>query len=89
MNSSLIERIVNSPVDQLIVTTAPSAAERAWDLEEVANGESRIVNGVRAIPDLKAALSSARDAGGTVLVTGSFHTVGDAMALLPGFSQVE
>jgi folylpolyglutamate synthase/dihydropteroate synthase len=32
--------------------------------------------------DLGKALELGRSAGGTTLVTGSFHTVGDAMSLL-------
>ena len=34
------------------------------------------------IPDFVAALDTSTVSAGTVLVTGSFHTVGDAMALL-------
>jgi folylpolyglutamate synthase/dihydropteroate synthase len=43
--------------------------------------------GPRAIVerDLGRALTAAADGAGTVLVTGSFHTVGDAMTRLPGF----
>jgi dihydrofolate synthase / folylpolyglutamate synthase len=37
---------------------------------------------VRLEPDFDRALSYAATAGATVLVTGSFHTVGDAMARL-------
>jgi folylpolyglutamate synthase/dihydropteroate synthase len=37
-------------------------------------------------PDFDLALSNAGAEGATVLVTGSFHTVGDAMARLPGFA---
>jgi dihydrofolate synthase/folylpolyglutamate synthase len=35
-----------------------------------------------AEPDFDAALARARSYAGTTLVTGSFHTVGDAMARL-------
>ena len=34
------------------------------------------------VPDLRLALERGRAAGETVLITGSFHTVGDAMSLL-------
>jgi dihydrofolate synthase/folylpolyglutamate synthase len=37
-------------------------------------------------PDFDAALRDVQDGAGTVLVTGSFHTVGDALARLPGFA---
>lgn len=81
-------------VDGMMLTLAPSAGERAWDLDEVGewamgNGESGMGNRVRVIASLDEALAAARAAGGTVLVTGSFHTVGDAMARLPGYSPVE
>jgi dihydrofolate synthase/folylpolyglutamate synthase len=33
-------------------------------------------------PDIDAALDSAEKSSGTVVVTGSFHTVGDAMSRL-------
>ncbi len=68
-------------VDRIILTTAPSAGDRAWNPDDAAEWGT-------VMPELGAALAAARAAGGTVLVTGSFHTVGDAMALLPGYSQV-
>jgi folylpolyglutamate synthase/dihydropteroate synthase len=39
-------------------------------------------------PDFERALHDIQDGAGTVLVTGSFHTVGDAMARLQGFAPV-
>ena len=81
-------------VDRLVLTRAPSApADRAWDLEEVKTVlGARISRGdapwprVEVEPDFAAALELGRDGAGTTIVTGSFHTVGDAMARLPGFS---
>ncbi|MFI5213893.1 MAG: hypothetical protein ACHQU8_05080, partial [Gemmatimonadales bacterium] len=74
-------------VDELVLTRSLSApAERAWDLAEVAAWCKRKGHAVRIEPDLARALQTARSPGGSVLVTGSFHTVGDAMARLPGFS---
>jgi dihydrofolate synthase/folylpolyglutamate synthase len=70
-------------VDRLWLTDAPSApADRAWDLSAAA-----ALLGPRAVVerDLGRALDDAAQGAGTVLVTGSFHTVGDAMARLPGF----
>ena len=71
--------------DRLVITCPPSApAERAWDLAEVeawAAGEGLALT---AQPDLGRALDAASRDGATVLVTGSFHTVGDAMSRLPG-----
>ena len=70
-------------VAQFVVTTAPSAPQsRAWDPEAArAFGESRGWS-VRLEPDFDNALAYAAAQGATVLVTGSFHTVGDAMARL-------
>jgi dihydrofolate synthase/folylpolyglutamate synthase len=71
-------------VDALWVTDPPSApAGRRWSLAEVANA---LPGAVRVEPDLRRALEAARAGAGTVLVCGSFHTVGDAMSCLPGFA---
>jgi dihydrofolate synthase/folylpolyglutamate synthase len=70
-------------VDRLVLTTAPTApAARAWDLAEVA-AYVRDRGWVHTVaPAFDEALAEGRAAGATVLVTGSFHTVGDAMARL-------
>ena len=68
--------------DAAILTVAPTAPEgRRWDPEHVARSlEAKIP--VRVIPDLASALMRAETLApyGTVLVTGSVHTVGDALA---------
>ena len=67
-------------VDGFILTNAPTApASRAWSLDEavgyaVAQGWT-----VESAPDFDEALRRAGDRGGRTVVTGSFHTVGDAM----------
>jgi dihydrofolate synthase/folylpolyglutamate synthase len=69
--------------DALVLTTPPSAPEhRRWDPEAVLRGLA--LPAAEAIPDFEAALAHARaKAGdGSVLVTGSFHTVGDALIQL-------
>ncbi|MEP6622464.1 MAG: folylpolyglutamate synthase/dihydrofolate synthase family protein, partial [bacterium] len=70
-------------VDHFIITNAPTAPKsRAWSLVEAqAYAASR---GYRAdsVGDFDDALARAERDGATVLVTGSFHTVGDAMARL-------
>ncbi|MCU0648137.1 MAG: bifunctional folylpolyglutamate synthase/dihydrofolate synthase [Gemmatimonadaceae bacterium] len=67
-------------VSRLILTAAPTAPpSRAWDLGEVADYVRARGWAHAIVPDFAEALSSARAAGRTVLVTGSFHTVGDAM----------
>ncbi|HEY0972388.1 MAG TPA: folylpolyglutamate synthase/dihydrofolate synthase family protein [Gemmatimonadales bacterium] len=71
-------------VDVLVLTQAPTApANRAWDPVEAAAFAAS--QGWAAIlqPDFDAAIERAATEGATVLVTGSFHTVGDAMARLP------
>jgi dihydrofolate synthase / folylpolyglutamate synthase len=77
--------VLAGAVDRLILTEAPSApAERAWRLEEaVAWARERRLEAV-AEPEFDAALGRGAREAATVLVTGSFHTVGDAMARLPG-----
>ncbi|MDB4886106.1 MAG: hypothetical protein JWN79_1544 [Gemmatimonadetes bacterium] len=66
-----------------VLTNAPTApSNRRWDLAEAAAYASR--QGYRAVsePDFGLALGRAEQSGDTVLVTGSFHTVGDAMSRL-------
>ena len=70
-------------VDTLILTEPPTAPEhRRWDPAMVA--ASLASERVVALPDFRAALAEARASAGsgTVIVTGSFHTVGDALAAL-------
>jgi dihydrofolate synthase / folylpolyglutamate synthase len=74
-------------VDSFVLTNAPTApAIRAWRVDDaLAFAEERGWEAVAA-PDFTDALSRAQaeavPVGGTVLVTGSFHTVGDAMVNL-------
>jgi dihydrofolate synthase/folylpolyglutamate synthase len=76
-------------VDRLVLTAPPSLppAQRwtgatldAWVAERPARPP------VVVEFDFARALADARTGAGTVLVTGSFHTVGDALARLPGFA---
>ena len=77
--------LLGRAVDRLVVTCAPSApADRAWDLAEVEAWAAREGLTVAAQPDFDRALEAASRKSATVLVTGSFHTVGDAMRRLPG-----
>ena len=66
-----------------MLTNAPTApASRAWSLAEaLAYATERGYRAV-AIADFDAAVQRADADGATVLATGSFHTVGDAMARL-------
>jgi dihydrofolate synthase/folylpolyglutamate synthase len=78
MLALLLER-----VGDLWVTNAPSApSARRWDLAAV---DAEFHGRLRVEPDFEAALAALAGTDGTVLVSGSFHTVGDVMARLPGF----
>jgi len=69
--------------DRLILTHAPTAPHgREWPLEEAVRYARGLGADVVHEPRLDAALQLAQDGGGTALVTGSFHTVGDAMQCL-------
>ncbi|HUR92651.1 MAG TPA: folylpolyglutamate synthase/dihydrofolate synthase family protein [Gemmatimonadaceae bacterium] len=70
-------------VDELILTIPPTApASRQWNPELAAVYASTVGAKASSVPDLAGALALARERGSTVLVTGSFHTVGDAMSCL-------
>jgi dihydrofolate synthase / folylpolyglutamate synthase len=76
-------RALSRVVDHFICTTAPSAPpERVWTPAAAAEYTRAIGAAADVIPDLTAALGAAQQKGQTVLVTGSFHTVGDAMSRL-------
>lgn len=67
-------------VDRFILTAAPTApASRAWPLPEVLDYATRQGVQASAVGDFDLALAQAKSEDGTVVVTGSFHTVGDAM----------
>lgn len=74
-------------VDVGILTVAPSADIRRWDLDWLERWLKRPDRPpARAewhlVPDFHRALARAAEGAGTVLVTGSFHTVGDVMQAL-------
>ena len=76
-------RTLSRVVSHFVLTMAPTApASRAWDLDEAAAFVRDLGLRVESIADFSDALHRARAREGTVLVTGSFHTVGDAMSLL-------
>ena len=69
-------------VDRLVVTVPPSIpVMQRWSAEDFETGHT-------FEPDFERALREIQEGAATVLVTGSFHTVGDAMARLPGFAPV-
>lgn len=74
-------------VDRGILTVTPSAEGRRWDIEwlrqwlkDPARPPARAVWNL--IPDFAEALERVQQGAATVLVTGSFHTVGDVMETL-------
>ena len=89
--------LLAAEVDRLVLTVAPSVPpERRWRWTELApwtEERARWREDVRPVatlfePDFSRALTLAAEDAATVLVTGSFHTVGDALARLPGFAPV-
>ena len=78
---------LDSVVDRGVLTVAPSAAERGWDLtwlrEWLARSDRPRAHAAwTLVPDFSEALRDVQQGAGTVLVTGSFHTVGDVMEAL-------
>ena len=68
---------------RFILTEAPTApASRRWSLRDAADAASLLGVEVHTVPEFDAALARASSYAERMLVTGSFHTVGDAMARL-------
>jgi dihydrofolate synthase/folylpolyglutamate synthase len=79
--------LLDQVVDRGILTRAPTAAGRGWNLEWL----GRWLRDPRRpparaswalVPEFEDALDAVQHDAGTVLVTGSFHTVGDVMRTL-------
>ena len=78
-----ILRALGTVADRILVTAAPTAPRsRAWSLSEVESWARECELPVERIDDFDEALRIADASGATILVTGSFHTVGDAMERL-------
>ena len=78
-----------STVERLVLTVPPSvpAAQRWLSADLRAWAAARAgPPAVSVEPDFDRALHEVNEGAETVLVTGSFHTVGDALARLPGFA---
>jgi dihydrofolate synthase/folylpolyglutamate synthase len=70
-------------VDHFVLSTAPTAPPgRVWDARAALAHAREQGWSAAHVPDFDAALARAEREGATVLVTGSFHTVGDAMLRL-------
>src|SRR5262249_3396770 len=79
------------PVGQRTVTVPPSIPlMQRWSMADFDTPTDRPSDSptVWFEPDFERALHDIQEGAGTILVTGSFHTVGDAMARLPGFAPV-
>jgi dihydrofolate synthase/folylpolyglutamate synthase len=76
-------RLLAPVVDRFVLTTAPSVPpERAWAVNEAGQFATEAGLSAEIVRDFDDALARVAALGQTVLVTGSFHTVGDAMARL-------
>ena len=79
--------LLDQVIDRGVLTLAPTAANRGWDIEWLRDW-LRDPNRPPAraawtlVPDFREAIATAETGAATVLVTGSFHTVGDVMAVL-------
>jgi dihydrofolate synthase/folylpolyglutamate synthase len=74
---------LSASVDHFVLTSAPTAPEsRAWRPEDAVTFAHEHNWSADIEHDFARALAKGESAGGTVLVTGSFHTVGDAMTNL-------
>ena len=69
--------------DRFVLTTAPTAPPgRIWDLAAALGHAREAGYAAEAEPDFNCAVQRATESRATIIVTGSFHTVGDAMARL-------
>lgn len=78
---------LDTVIERGVLTMAPTAAARGWDVDWLhrwLKGPDRPPARAnwRLIPDFEEALQDVERDAGTVLVTGSFHTVGDVMNVL-------
>ncbi len=82
-DAEAMTRTLATVLEKIWITWPPSApVARRPDLEAMARSMGPLV---RVQPDFDGCLAEAAEGAGTVLVAGSFHTVGDVMARLPGF----
>jgi len=86
----MLERLLPE-VDRLVLTVAPTVPpHQRWIREDLAGWTTERIMGQPVVfePDFAQALELVQEGAATTLVTGSFHTVGDALARLPGFAPV-
>ncbi len=71
-------------IDRGVLTLAPTAASRGWDVDWLGRwlrdpSRPPAKAAWSLIPDFGQAIQAVQEGAGTMLVTGSFHTVGDVM----------
>ena len=75
--------VLSKAVSTFVLTDAPTApASRAWDRQAAADFGRAQGWEVISEADFDRAIERAKSIAQTVVITGSFHTVGDAMARL-------
>jgi dihydrofolate synthase/folylpolyglutamate synthase len=78
---------LDQAIDRGILTIAPTAAVRGWDIEWLnrwlSDPERPPAHASwTLVPEFREAIDKVQEGAGTVLVTGSFHTVGDVLTAL-------
>jgi dihydrofolate synthase / folylpolyglutamate synthase len=78
---------LDQAIDRGVLTIAPTAAARGWDIEWLGRWLSDPTRppahaSWTLVPDFTDAIEKVQEEAGTILVTGSFHTVGDVMTAL-------
>jgi dihydrofolate synthase / folylpolyglutamate synthase len=75
--------ILSTVVERFTIVAPPSAPpQRAWDPVDAESFARSNGLDARFEPDFARAIQVGRKAEGTCIVTGSFHTVGDALAII-------
>jgi dihydrofolate synthase/folylpolyglutamate synthase len=78
---------LDQAIDRGFLTIAPTAAARGWDIEWLGRwlrdpSRPPAHAAWTLVPDFQEAIERVQEGAGTMLVTGSFHTVGDVMQAL-------
>ncbi len=78
---------LDQAIDRGVLTIAPTAAARGWDIEWLRRwlrdpSRPPAHASWALVPEFGQAIQTVQQGAGTVLVTGSFHTVGDVMQFL-------
>jgi dihydrofolate synthase/folylpolyglutamate synthase len=75
--------ILSTAVDEIVLVAPPSApVSRAWSVDEAMSYAMSQGIKARIERDFAAAVTATPDDSGTTVITGSFHTVGDALGVL-------